>query len=250
MQEAQFMRYERISDTLYSIGNGLVLRMNVSLAFYDKNHNRRFFYNEYQYPKENRDVVTIRRNYDYYLTIDNTRQDGMGIMITIREFIKFKEAIKEAVSWFRDRRWNRLYAKGNGKLVLVSPIPEVRASGFPGGKQISIDPIIIDGGRAIDDKFPGVRFSIAPNNYADITVDTLIGLDYIVDSINMIQLAQTMIASIPVPDINALRVSFSREENTSERRERLIESTQSNTDEKVGKTIIGRKIGGSNGVLQ
>ena len=241
MNPIEFMNYERICDDLYFLGNNVVLRFNVGLASY-KDGTRYFFHKEYEYQKEGRNVVTIKRSYNYYLTLEHT-ESKESIMITARDYPKLKSAIHTALSWFQDKKYDKLYVTVKGKLTMTSPIPSCEINSFPAGKYIIIEPIIIDRGVANDDKQPGVRIYLSDTNYyVNMSVDNLTGLGYIIDSINMIQMAQTMIASLP-SDFNINRRVIDSKPVSYFQREQLNKIDSNNSVEGV-KTVNGRFIGG------
>lgn len=197
MEPLQFLNYERICDDLYYLGKSVVLRFNVGLASY-KDGTRYFFHKEYEYQKERKNVVTVKRNYDFFLTLENL-ENKESVMIRARDFPKLRTAIQVALTWFQDKKYAKLYATNKGKLIMTSPIPTCEINSLPCGKFIKIDPIIIDSGIANDDKQPGICIIFGDaNNYVNMTVDNLIGLDYILSCVNMVQMAQIMIASLPM----------------------------------------------------
>lgn len=241
MEPIQFIKYDRITDDLYYLGKNVVLKFTVGLAYY-KDGERYFFHNEYEYQRENQNVVSIKRRYDYYLALENSSIENKEfIIIAPKDFIKFRKAIQTALSWFQDTKYSKLYATNKGKLIMTSPIPSCEINSFPGGKYIKLDPVIIDFGIAKEDKQPGVCLTLSdPNNYVNMSVDTLTGLDYILSCVNMISMAQSMISAIPL--------------DTPINRNNLINSPiGKNTNKKMEskplndvKTIEGRFIGQSN----
>ena len=247
MEPIRFMQYERISDDLYFLGNNVVLKFNVGLSYY-KDGKRNFYHREYQYEKEHENVVSIKRSYDYYLSLENTSRDKKEfIMISPKDFPRFREAIQVVVSWFRDERFSKLFVSKKGKLILTSPIPTCEINGLPQGKYIKIDPVVIDIGVANDDKYPGISIELSdPNNYVNISVDTLIGFDYILSCVNMIQMAQSMLAALPVPmGTNRFNISdspYGKNESAATIRNNNIDSKAQNG----AKGIQGRFIGQTN----
>lgn len=197
MEPIEFLNYDRICDDLYYLNKHVVLRFNVGLASY-RDGTRYFFHKEYEYQKERRNVVTIRRSYDYFLSLENI-ETKESIMILPKDYVKFRTAFQVALSWFQDKKYAKLYVTNKGKLMMTSPIPSCEINSLPVGKYLRLDPIIIDKGIANDDKIPGVAITMGdPNNYVNISVDSLSALTYIIDCVNMVQMAQTMIASIPI----------------------------------------------------
>ena len=239
MEPINFMQYERISDDLYFLSKNVVLRFNVALASYNKDGKRVFFHKEYLYEKDSNNVVSIKRNYDFYVSLENLSPDQKEfIMIRAKDFPKFKNAIHVAADWFRDKKYSKLFATTKGKLILTSPIPTCEINSLSQGKYIKIEPTIITLGFASDDNIPGICITLSdPNNYVNLNVDTLIGLEYVVDCINMIQMAQTMIASIPMEAINRYDI------NNNTQIQNKVTSMQARRS-----TIADRSASGINGI--
>ena len=202
-------RYERISDIVYPFGRGIVLRFNVSLAKYSQTNERIFYYKEYEYANKNDEmVVSIKRNYEYFLTLENTKnKDAISTMITMRDFPRLKQALHRASAWYTDAEFAKLFVMKQGRLVLTSPIPRETIDGLIGGHSIIIEPIIIDSQRFIK-KVPGVCIR---DEMADVitsmSFDDYMGFLFTIDSINMISMAQAMLAAIPHEPINRVKLS-------------------------------------------
>ena len=62
-------KYEKITDDIMIIANRVVLRMNVSLSYYNQESKRYNFHREVEYysQKANKNLINIKRNFDYYL---------------------------------------------------------------------------------------------------------------------------------------------------------------------------------------
>lgn len=202
-------RYERISDIVYPFGRGIVLRFNVSLARYSQTDERIFYYKEYEYSnRNNENVVSIKRNYEYFLTLENTKnKEAISTMITVRDFPRLKQALHRASAWFTDTEYAKLFVLKQGRLVLASPIPSETIDGLIGGHKIIIEPTVIDSQRFIK-KVPGVCII---DEMADVTVsmsfDDYMGFLFTIDCVNMINMAQAMLAAIPHEPVNRVRLS-------------------------------------------
>ena len=245
MEPIIFTQYEKISDDLYFLGKYVVLRFNVGLAYY-KDGKRNFFHREYEYEKERENVVSIKRTYDYYLSLENINPARKEfIMITPKEFPRFREAIHTAADWFRDKKYSKLFVSSKGKLVVTSPIPVCEINSFPQGKYIKIEPVVITVGAANADNIPGVCITLSdPNNYIYLNVDTLIGLEYTVDCVNMIQMAQSMLASLPSEPINRTSIGITTTRTSFEEQRAKIIDQKNNIDNPTNKSNIqGRFIG-------
>ena len=133
----EILKVDKISDDIYSLGPNVLLKFNVSLSR-SSNGKRYHFYKEFEYPSsfDNiKSLVTIKRSFDFYLSIENMQKDNNGNKLFIRigaqEYMLFKKALEQAISWFTDPKYNNLFATNRGKLVIMPPIPEFRISNLP-----------------------------------------------------------------------------------------------------------------------
>ena len=68
--EESINQYDKIQDIILFFSKDITLRFNVSLSYKDRNGNKRFFYNEYQYDSRYLNissVIGIKRNIRAYL---------------------------------------------------------------------------------------------------------------------------------------------------------------------------------------
>lgn len=235
MQPIQFENYEKLSDDVHWLSSNCVLRMNVKL-----NKGGKFFRTEYKYNKDNSIGITVRRSYDYFLTLEMfNKQDKDNIMINVKDFPRFKNLINTSLSWFVDKKYNKLYCTIKGSLALVSPIPCCQINGLPAGKYIRTDPTIIEYG---GDKQPGICLSISECLSINLTVDQLLALDCLINTFNMFQSAQMMLSSFQVDlGTNTFDMTDKEQSYTKQYHEEQKE---------IGITgIQGRRIGQNRGLL-
>lgn len=234
-----FLHYNRMSDDIYWLTNYVVIRMNVALYRKNSKGERKFFYREYEYSIGNQSMVTIRRAYDYYITIDSTYKDNKeSVMIAPKDYPRFKILLDTVVKWFTDKKYKGLFAKSNNKLVLTSPIPEAEINGLPNAKSIRCDPIVISYGETIADQFPGVRFTFG-NYSADLTIDQLMGFHNLINEFNMLLSAQLMLSSIPVP-FGTNRIKLDDGPSVNYFRNTTLEKIDNSGSQTTG--IIGRRV--------
>lgn len=198
--------YDKISDNIYFLGGSgkFVLRMNVSLARKAEDKTRRFFYQEYSYDSKYSDkaqVVSIRRNYDYYMTLESLEDKDSGVMIRPQDMIYLRTKLADVSQWFT----NGTFTMRKDKLTIASPPRPafVKIDKFAENKFIRFEPTIIYWDDTREEI--GVRVSLSDISYTDITVDKYYGLVYIINSINMIQSAQSMLAFIGMPEYGTNR---------------------------------------------
>lgn len=201
----EYIDYDKISDDLYFLGGGerFILRMNVSLAKKNKDDNsRRHFYNEYSYDSKYSDkgqVVSIRRSYDYYITLESLENRLSGVMIRPQDMILLRSRLAEVLTWFS----SDVFVIRKGK-IMVNKLPNpIIIDGFPEKKSISFEPVVIDWEDS--NQSMGVRITLSGAIYSDISIDKFYGFVYIMNSINMVQSAQSMLAFFGMPEYGTNR---------------------------------------------
>ena len=212
IEPMEFFKIDKISDDVYVIAPNVVLKFNVSLSKVS-NGKRYHFHKEYEYPSKNipnqPTLVTIKRNFDYYFSIENAQKDNNGNKLFIRigpqEYFLFRKGIETAISWFTSDKYKNLFASNKGKLFLTSPIPEYRISNLPMQKYIELTPTIIDHGMANTDREPGIEITFDDANIIDINLDRLMGLYYIISGFNMYQAALSVVNYLERPEFGTNR---------------------------------------------
>lgn len=205
----EFMKYDKISDDVYTLGPNTVLRFNVSLSKITSDGKRYHYYKEFEYQSRasNQDtLITVKRNYDYYLSIENvqknrTTDDKAFIRIGIQEYPKFRAQLEVVYSWFHSKEFKRLFARNKGKLVLTSPVPEDAINGYPQNKFIRFVPTIIDKGEGKDRLEPGIEMDLSSyDNYVLMNYDRFMGLYYLIANFSMYQAAQNLVGCLGLPE--------------------------------------------------
>lgn len=204
--------YEKLTDNIYFLGNNTVLRLNVILASKREDNTRYSFHQEYEYTtskymNKNR-VVTLRRSFDYYLSIENLKatpyNDKEFIMVRIQDMCHFIGKIQQASKWFLDPSFRTLFATSKGKLTVLDRVPPIEM--FINGKCLRLEPVIID---YADNTIEGVRmFLNSETNYIDISLDRFMGLLYLVERINLFESAQLLVNYLGRPDYGTNTYQF------------------------------------------
>lgn len=233
----EYFKVDKISDDVYALGPNVILKFSVSLSK-TSNGTRHHFHKEYEYRSSSNatTLVTIKRSFDYYLSLENMQKDSNGNKVFIRigpsEYMMFKKGLEIAISWFTDKKYEKLFASDRGKLVLVNPIPNFVVSSLPMDKYLELVPIIIDRGMANADKEPGVRIYLSSDSqFIDINLDRLMGLYYIVSSFNMYQAALEIVNYLERPALGTNRFVM-----------------DSATSHRVGGSIFNKAKSGSTGI--
>lgn len=222
--------YDKISDDLCMLGFNTVLRFNVILSKSTQDGKRYHFHHEYEYDTnkytDTKNLITIRRQFDYYLSIENFRQNEFGqkefIMIRIQDILYVREQLKKATEWFRSSEYANLYGMKGNMTILLRTVEPIHILGLAGDKYISLEPCVIsyEEGKSIS----GIRmFLSSNNNYIDMSVDKFMGVVYLIDSINMYESAQLLINYLQRPEYGTNLHSFGNNKNVSEVEEGCIE---------------------------
>lgn len=212
----EFDKIDKISDDLYNLGSNVIIRFNVILSIHQlNNQQKKNFHKEYEYTNKYQEKsVTIRRNFDYYLSIENIVRDPSNgektfIRIGLSEFFLFKQSLEIAASWFTDSKYSRLFIKDiNGKIKLAEPIPETVIRDLPMDKSLKLIPTVIEKGNSNDDQKCGVRMYYSKDEYTDIELGKFMGLVYLVSTFNMYQCALEAINYIGRPEFGHNRFNL------------------------------------------
>lgn len=237
----QIIKFEKISDDVHHMGRHLMIRICVNLAK-TVNGTRYFFYKEYEYEHSKTKKVSVKRGFDYYLSIEEVSKakdhDKLFIRIGPAEYYGFMDLIQEAMKWFTSAKYSKLYAKKGAELVFTSStIPSKTLSGLPMGYSITFSPSIMDAGKEFK---PSIKITVDTGmNYLDyyMTVDNLFGIYGALVNYNMFMSAQTMVASLGIP-LGTNRIDLSDKNNSNPLPQPEIEKPKNDS-------INGRKIGGT-----
>lgn len=201
--------YEKITDDIMVIANRVILRMNVGLSYYTSENNKRIgFHREIEYysPKANTNLINIKRNFDYYLSIEHVLNKDF-IRIGISEMLKIQYALHEAYKFFTDSKYSNLYAKVNGDLIVYMRIDPIIVTGLPQDKFLQFEPCVYTDFRGEPQR--GLRMYLSSmESYCDISLNKLEGFIYIIDNINLFQSAQAMLNYIERPEVGTNMFSY------------------------------------------
>lgn len=198
--------YDKISDDLCILGYNAVLRFNVNLSRATQEGKRYHYHQEYEYNSnkyiDTNRLATIRRQFDYYLSIENLRavDNNMreSIMIRVQDILYVREQLKEATRWVRgDKQYENLFVKKGNKMIILGNVPYIYISGLAGEKWLKLEPCVMTYNEVY---YPGIRmFLSSQDNFVDMNIDKFMGLVYLIDTINMYESAQLLINYLQRP---------------------------------------------------
>lgn len=201
--------YEKITDDIMVLANRVMLRMNVSLAYYTTDNSKRIgFHREIEYysTKANMNLINIRRNFDYYLSIEHIINKDF-IRIGVSEMMKLQYGLHEAYKFFTDSKYSNLYAKSGDDLIVYMRTEPIVVSGLPQDKFLQFEPCVYTDFRG--DPQRGLRMYLSSmESYCDISISKLEGFIYTIDTFNLFQSAQEMLNYIERPEFGTNLFSY------------------------------------------
>lgn len=220
IQPLEFFKYDKISDDVYLLGQNMMLKFNVTLSKTSSTDKKRYtFYKEFEYPSktDGSPLITIKRSFDYYFSIENVQKpqnlEKGFIRIGMQELFKFRNQLKTAHSWLTSDKFKTLFVYSKKKLALSSPVPECTLGGYPQGKFLRFMPAIIDRSEGTTGMEPGIRFDLSDyDNTVIMNIDRFMGLYYTIMEFNMYLAAQNLVGYLGIP-YGANRYSMSSNSN-------------------------------------
>lgn len=195
-----YLDYDKISDDLCWLGKSIVVRMVVGLSN-KYNNERKHFHKEYGYESNFGTLYTIRRSFNYYISIDHL-QEKEGIMITVKDILLLRMKINEAFRWFSDGT----FVIKKGKLIITEH-KKCIIDGLACRKEMMLEPIILEDEQKVQSQ--GMRITLArTETYSDTSVNTFAGFVYLMNQIDMYGAAQNLINYIGHPDFGTNLYTF------------------------------------------
>lgn len=214
MNQHDFARYERITDTIMWFSADWCLRFNVSLANKDRKGRRQFFYKEWSYDSkyaDTGDVVSIKRNIRCFLSIDNIRQNNGqgGVMVERGDLPLLRLKVGEAAQWLSNNEVFKWVGKDEAKKLQI--MSDVSCSMNLGDRSaIQFEPVVLVYESSAQEA--GVRMSVGDTrNFVDMRSTTIMEFFEFLRTFDMYTAACAVIASIPMSkeDAETLRGSVS-----------------------------------------
>ena len=210
----QFIDYDSISDRVYTLGSNIVVNFTVKLARKDKDGCRSHFHKEYMYSansyKDTSCVVSIKRVYDYFISIENINNKDIYIQIRVENMIMLKSILQQLVNILMDE--SNWMIRDN-KLVLKRKYNPILLTGLPMNKWLDFEPTVM---QFQDGSFTkAVRISLSDySEYVDMPVDKFMGFTYAIDCMRMQESAMIMINYLDEHKFGTSLVSFDNPYNT------------------------------------
>lgn len=217
----QYYDYDKISDDVFYVGSKTILRFNVSLSkknndtFARYQFHREFKYNS-QYSKS--PLITIKRTFDYYLTLEKTDQQ-MSIMIRPNDMILLQSKLATAVQWFSDGTFG--FSSKSKELKIVKKRAPLIITDLALNRYIQFDPVVITW-ESTGTQQQGIRMTLSdPEIFVDVSIDRFYGLIYTINTFNMYQSAQNLLNYIQRPEYGYNMMEFENNEYLSSYEDRL-----------------------------
>lgn len=205
-----FEDYDMISDIIGWLGQSVCYKFVVKLGSRDKDGNRNPFHKEYTYNSTYSNVekvTSIRRSFDYYLTIENTYKN-VYIQIRQQNMIMIQSVLSQVSGLLFDENYWAIKSK---KLVVKNKPQPIFVQNLPMGKWLSFELIVIEYEGQYD---KGIRIMLSDESeYLDIRIDAFMGFVYFMNCLNMYQSALSIVNYLQRPVFGTNLVEF--DNNTS-----------------------------------
>ena len=185
-----YIDYEKISDLMMFLGNNVNLKFNIKLAKKGLDGRRYHFHKEYQYLSNyinQENIITIKRDFEYFLSIESQKDQDFFCMITINDIILLRSVLSNVVHWLDGSI--KTFGIKNKKLILLGK-QEPIVMQLVTNKILKFEPIVII--NANDIQSQGIRLYI-DGVYTDINANTFMGFVYLINTVDMFGCAQVML---------------------------------------------------------
>ena len=194
--------YNKITDVVFYINTGYVLKFNTVLNRVNKNNEIINYHSEVSYTsKDNVNLININRKFDYYLSIESlikNEETGLRdfIKITQNDIYFLKHKMNVVADLFTDKD-NVLFTRKDNKIILVDNSIYVILELY-GGKKMEFRPCVYYSNIS-NEQFIGVRIYYEDFSFF-VSIASFLALKDIIDNFNMYQSAQMMLAYMDRPE--------------------------------------------------
>lgn len=199
-------QYDKLTDDLLYLGSNMILRFNVSLSNKSDKFGRNHYHKEFSYyNKDSRqNFITLRRSFDYYLSIESVRVDEENpikifMQIGIYNILYVRQFLNDIEKWYSDPKYFNLYGSKNGDLVLTKVPSRIGIDLPPQGNYLLAEPMVYI------DKFNntdiGLRLYISSETrYVEMPLDKFRAMNYLIQTIDMYTSACLLINYLERPE--------------------------------------------------
>lgn len=208
---SNFEDYWKIVDVVMPLCTSAFLKMNVSLQYLDANNMSHSYHQEFNtYDADGRFRSSIRRTYDYYLSIETfgKQMDREFIRIGLSELYRLRMIMPHILEWFTSPEFVGLFAYNqNHELYIDKQVDSIMVDNLPMGKFISFEPVVINfNSKSVE----GVRMYLnSDNTYIDIPYEMkFIGFADIILHFDLYLAAQNMLNYFGRPEFGTNSITI------------------------------------------
>lgn len=181
-----YMDYEKISDTLLYFSQDIAFKFSVLLARRRLDGSRSFFSREvrYQPPQYNSPVVSIKREMQFYFSIDDKRDFTMGVQLRPNDVMMLGMVLANGVNpWIIGK--SRIFGENpdTKQLMIKGKWKEITFV-LSDSKYMKFYPIVMmyEDGKTIE----GIRIVLnSPSNYVDIEANRYFSFFHLLTTTDM-----------------------------------------------------------------
>lgn len=215
--------YQKITDFIMALSHDYVLKFNVELNRDTKNNERENYHKEFGYYVNNDYRVNIYRDMNPYLSIESVvrnDQNRIQIRIGMRDIYFFKLKLNEVIQWFTKEEFKTLFVKKDNRIIIpVKVNPIIVKVSF--GEYIEFEPSTITIG---NEQYIGVKVYLNSDNISFFMgINTLLSLNYFIDTFNMYQSSQLMLNYLGRPENGTNYIEYGK--NNTQKRKSFFELT-------------------------
>jgi hypothetical protein len=159
-------------------------------------------------------VITIRRDFRYFLSIDSIRitdsiPNRISILIGVDDIIGFRMLLTGALEWYHNPNYAGLYISKDGSIRITKQVEPIRYVLANGKDFIMLEPMVYVS--HFNDEEPGIRMYLSSEDtYIGIPITRFRGLVYVVNTIDMYSLACIMVNYLQRPEYGTNVTNYSQ----------------------------------------
>lgn len=198
----QYADYDKIVDTVMFLNNGYILKFYVDLYRKNSKRGRVPFHGEIGYDNGDGFRVNINRDFNFYLSIESIMRSDIGEKVQVRiyqnDMYFLIEKLKQVMLWFTDKKFNKLFVKHNGKIIMPDR-PESIIVNVSFDRYIEFEPGV---SMFAGEEITGVKVYLSNDNAGFfLTTRDLFAFYYVISNFNMFLSAQSMLAYFGKPEM-------------------------------------------------